>query len=123
MHDKLTPLRLVLLAGLLGYFAFLVSRPQEEPLAVQENPPAPTASAKPAPTPANCQGQIEQVTQSRYEIRLKIGGAAQRILVYTDQGNITASTLETGSAGEYRIRTPGPATAVQLDDCPVLNLR
>lgn len=123
MHDKLTPLRLVLLVGLAGYFAFLLSQPQEAPLVVQENSPAPAASAKPAPTPANCQGQIEQVTQSSYEIRLKIGGAAERILVYTDQGNITTSTVEAGSASEYRIRTPGPATAVQLDDCPVLNLR
>jgi len=57
------------------------------------------------------------------EIRLSVTGSAERILVYTNQGNLTASTLEAGSAGEYRVRIPGPATAVQLDDCPPLNLR
>jgi hypothetical protein len=120
MDDKkLNPLRLVLLAALIGYFAFLFTQP-EEPLVTQVPAPAPTATT---PTPANCLGQITQITQGASEIRLTITGAAERILVYTDQGNITASTSETGSAGEYRIRTPGPATAVQLDDCPVLNLR
>ncbi len=118
---KLNPLRLVLLAAILGYFAFLFTRLEpEEPLVTQVTAPAPTATT---PAPANCLGQITQVTQGANEIRLTITGAAERILVYTDQGNITASTSETGSAGEYRIRTPGPATAVQLDDCPVLNLR
>ena len=82
--------------------------------------PAPAPATTPAST---CLGQITQVAQGANEIRLTITGSAERILVYTDQGNITASTWETGSAGEYRIRTPGPATAVQLDDCPVLNLR
>jgi len=70
-----------------------------------------------------CQGQIEKVVQGQNEIRLTLTGAAEHILVYTNQGNLTASTLEAGSAGEYRIRTPGPATAVQLDNCPPLNLR
>ena len=70
-----------------------------------------------------CQGQIEKVVQGQNEIRLTLTGAAEHILVYTDQGNLTASILEAGSAGEYRIRTPGPATAVQLDNCPPLNLR
>ncbi len=113
---KLNPLRLMLLAALVGYFAFLFTQPQpEEPLVTQV--PAP------ATTPANCLGQITQVTQGASEIRLSITGAAERILVYTDQGNITAATPEVGSAGEYRIRIPGPVTAVQLDDCPVLNLR
>ncbi|GIW29932.1 MAG: hypothetical protein KatS3mg071_0106 [Meiothermus sp.] len=120
-EKKLNPLRLVLLAALVGYFAFLFTRPQpEEPLVTQVPAPAPTATT---PAPANCQGQITQVVQGANEIRLTITGSAERILIYTDQGNITASTSETGSAGEYRIRTPGPATAVQLDDCPVLNLR
>jgi hypothetical protein len=128
MDDKkLNPLRLVLLAALVGYFAFLFTRPQpEEPLVTQVSAPAPATIPAPTattPTPANCLGQITQVTQGANEIRLTITGAADRILVYTDQGNITAATPEVGSGGEYRIRTPGPATAVQLDDCPVLNLR
>lgn len=122
---KLNPLRLMLLAALVGYFAFLFTQPQpEEPLVTQvpatATTPAPTATT---PAPANCLGQITQVTQGASEIRLSITEAAERILIYTDQGNITASTLEAGSAGEYRVRIPGPATAVQLDDCPPLNLR
>ena len=60
---------------------------------------------------------------STYEVRLRISGSANTILVYTDQGTVTASTTEAGSAGEYRVRTPGPATAVQLDGCPPLDLR
>jgi len=90
---------------------------------VQAPSPTPTAAPAPAAAPTNCHGSIEQVVQGQYEIRLSVTGAAERILVYTDQGNITAATPEVGSGGEYRIRTPGPATAVQLDDCPVLNLR
>ncbi|MCX8088605.1 MAG: hypothetical protein N3C58_04930 [Meiothermus ruber] len=127
MDDKkLNPLRLIVLLGLVVYFGFLFSqRPQPEPLVVQAPSPTPTAAPAPAPAPAptNCHGSIEQVVQGQYEIRMTITGAAERILIYTDQGNITASTLEAGSAGEYRIRIPGPATAVQLDDCPPLNLR
>lgn len=124
MDDKkLNPLRLVLLAVLIGYFAFLFTQPQpEEPLVTQA--PAPATTPAPAATaPTNCLGQITQVVQGANEIRLTITGSAERILIYTDQGNLTAATPEVGSAGEYRIRTPGPATAVQLDDCPVLNLR
>ncbi|ADD26877.1 hypothetical protein [Meiothermus ruber] len=123
MNDKkLNPLRLVLLTVLIGYFAFLFTRPQpEEPLVTQA--PAPATTPAPTATPTNCLGQITQVAQGANEIRLTITGSAERILVYTDQGNITAATPEVGSGGEYRIRTPGPATAVQLDDCPVLNLR
>lgn len=127
MDDKkLNPLRLIVLLGLVVYFGFLFSqRPQPEPLVVQAPSPTPTAAPAPAPAPAptNCHGSIEQVVQGQYEIRMTITGAAERILIYTDQGNITASTLEAGSAGEYRVRIPGPATAVQLDDCPPLNLR
>lgn len=120
MDEKLNPLRLVLLTVLIGYFAFLFTRPQpDEPLVTQVPAPAPATT----PAPANCLGQITQVAQGANEIRLTITGSAERILVYTDQGNITAATPEVGSGGEYRIRTPGPATAVQLDDCPVLNLR
>lgn len=113
--DPLNRLRLVVLVALLGYFAFLIAR----------SPTAPEPEAKPAslPQPGNCHGQIEQVSQGSQELRLRIRGTAERILVYTDQGSLSASTTETGSAGEYRIRTPAPATAVQLDDCPVLNLR
>ena len=126
MDDKkLNPLRLIILVGLVIYFGFLFSqRPQPEPLVVQAPTPTPTAAPAPAtPPPANCHGAIEQVVQGQYEIRLSVTGSAERILVYTDQGNLTASTLEAGSAGEYRVRIPGPATAVQLDDCPPLNLR
>lgn len=111
--DPLNRLRLVVLVALLGYFAFLFARP----------PTAPEPEAKPASSQPGCYGQIEQVLQGSQEVRLRIRGAAERILVYTDQGSLSASTAETGSAGEYRIRTPAPATAVQLDDCPVLNLR
>jgi len=127
MDDKkLNPLRLIVLLGLAIYFGFLFSqRPKSEPPIVQAPSPTPipTVAPAPAPTPTNCHGSIEQVVQGQYEIRLGVTGAAERILVYTDQGNITASTLEAGSAGEYRVRIPGPATAVQLDDCPPLNLR
>lgn len=122
MDDKkLNPLRLMLLAVLIGYFSFLFTRPQpEEPPVTQ----APAPATTPAPTaPINCLGQITQVVQGANEIRLTITGSAERILIYTNQGNIIAATPEVGSGGEYRIRTPGPATAVQLDDCPVLNLR
>ena len=126
---KLNPLRLIILVGLAAYFGFLFSkRPQPEPLVVQAPYPTPTVAPAPAPAqatqpPTNCHGSIEQVVQGQYEIRLSVTGSAERILVYTNQGNLTASTLEAGSAGEYRVRIPGPATAVQLDDCPPLNLR
>lgn len=93
-------------------------KPSPGPLVVQETTPTPQPTAA-----LSCPSTIEQVTLSNYEIRLKISGSAERILVYTDQGNVTASTVEAGSAGEYRVRTPGPATAVQLDDCEPLNLR
>jgi hypothetical protein len=84
----------------------------------------PTLPNGPALSLSNgCAGQIVQVGIGSYELRLRITGVAERILVYTDHGNLVASTKEAGSAGEYRIRTPGPATAVQLDNCPVLNLR
>ncbi|GIW33762.1 hypothetical protein [Meiothermus sp.] len=134
MDDKnLNPLRLIIGLCLIGYLGWLLLKPPSEPLVEQVTSTNPTSSstsfasptAKPAlPTPENeCLGKIEQVSLSNYEIRLKISGAAERILVYTDQGNVTASTVEAGSAGEYRVRTPGPATAVQLDDCSPLNLR
>jgi len=125
MDDKkLNPLRLIILVGLIGYFGFLFSqRPQPEPLVVQAPSPTPTVAPAPATAPTNCHGSIEQVVQGQYEIRMTLTGAAERILIYTDQGNLTASTLEAGSAGEYRVRIPGPATAVQIDDCPPLNLR
>lgn len=127
MDDKkLNPLRLIVLLGLVVYFGFLFSqRPQPEPLVVQAPSPTPTAAPAPAPAPAptNCHGSIEQVVQGQYEIRMTITGAAERILIYTDQGNVTASTTEAGSGGEYRVRTPGPATAVQIDNCTPLNLR
>ncbi|MCX7782649.1 MAG: hypothetical protein N2318_03280 [Meiothermus sp.] len=127
--------RLLLLLVLVGYFVYLhfSSQQPEQPL---PTPPAqtqgqPAAPAAPAAQPARpaqpalleCPGRIEQVAVSNYEVRLRITGAASTILVYTDQGNVTASTTEAGSAGEYRVRTPGPATAVQLDDCPPLNVR
>ena len=124
MDDKkLNPLRLIVLLGLVVYFGFLFSQqPRDETPVVQQTPSSP-APAPAAPPPANCHGAIEQVVQGQYEIRMSVTGSAERILVYTDQGNLTASTLEAGSAGEYRVRIPGPATAVQLDDCPPLNLR
>lgn len=98
MHNPADSLLRPVLVALLGCFAL------------------PTSSQ-----PGNCYGQIEQVSQGSQAVRLRIRGAAERILVYTDQGSLPASTAETGSAGEYR--TPAPATAVRLDDCPVLNLR
>ena len=124
MDDKkLNPLRLIVLLGLVVYFGFLFSQqPRDETPVAQQTPSSP-APAPAAPPPANCHGSIEQVVQGQYEIRLSVTGSAERILVYTNQGNLTASTLEAGSAGEYRVRIPGPATAVQLDDCPPLNLR
>ncbi len=124
---KLNPLRFLLLFGLVGYLTFLFTRP--ESTAQVAHPPLPAAISQPAPAPqpvttaANCAGEITQVAIGTYELRLQINGAAERILVYTDQGNLVVSTAEAGSAGVYRVRTPGPPTAVQLDDCPVLNLR
>ncbi|GIW32852.1 hypothetical protein [Meiothermus sp.] len=133
MDKNLNPLRLIIALGLIVYLGWLLLKPSpSEALVVQETTPTsssaktalPTAIPTPEAAPAlPCPGNIEQVTLSNYEIRLKISGSAERILVYTDQGNVTASTLEAGSAGEYRVRTPGPATAVQLDNCEPLNLR
>lgn len=129
MDEKLNPLRLLVGLGIVAYFAWLFLQPnpsQPDPLATQA-PPQATTQTNPAPvtkpvgTP--CPAQIEQVGLGVNEIRLRITGAASTILVYTDQGNVTTSTTETGSGGEYRVRTPGPATAVQLDNCPPLNLR
>jgi hypothetical protein len=126
---KLNPLRLLIAVGCLMYFGWLSiqpSPPEAEPLVMQQPAPsAPAVAPAPAPVaqPIPCPGQIEQVAVGNYEVRLRITGAANTILVYTDQGNVTASTTEAGSAGEYRVRTPGPATAVQLDNCSPLNLR
>ncbi|GEM83919.1 hypothetical protein [Meiothermus hypogaeus] len=135
MDKNLNPLRLIIALALIVYLGWLLLKPSpSEALVVQETPTTPTSSpaktALPTATPTPkaapallCPGTIEQVTIGNYEIRLKISGSAERILVYTDQGNVTASTLEAGSAGEYRVRTPGPAAAVQLDNCEPLNLR
>lgn len=131
MNDKnLNPLRLLVGLGIIAYFAWLFIQPnpnqQTKALATQA-PPQTTTQPNPAPKAelvATCTGQIEQVGLGTNEIRLRITGAASTILVYTDQGNVTASTTEAGSGGEYyRVRTPGPATAVQLDNCTPLNLR
>lgn len=126
---KLNPLRAMIGLGLIAYFAWLFAQPnptQQEALVIQAPPQSnsqatPTPITKPVVT--DCPAQIEQVAFGTTEIRLRIAGAANTILVYTDQGNVTASTTEAGSGGEYQVRTPGPATAVQLDDCPPLNLR
>jgi hypothetical protein len=135
MNDRrFNPIRIVLLLGIVAYFVLLASPPQPDQTPVVSQPiTTPTqAPSNLAPTlpngpalslPNGCAGQIVQVGIGSYELRLRITGSAERILVYTDQGNLVASTKEAGSAGEYRIRTPGPATAVQLDNCPVLNLR
>jgi len=128
MDDKkLNPLRLSVLAGIVFYFIFLAATPQNETLVeAQPNTALTSQPAQPAPATKptiSCKAQIEQVALSASELRLRINGAANQIIVYTDQGNLTAGTTEAGSAGEYRIRTPAPATAVQIDDCPVLSLR
>ncbi|MCX7784596.1 MAG: hypothetical protein N2318_13255 [Meiothermus sp.] len=131
MKDKnLNPLRLLMGLGIVAYFAWLFIQPnpnqQPEGPATQV-PPQTTTQPSPAPKAEpvadTCPGQIEQVGLGTNEIRLRVTGAASTILVYTDQGNVTASTTEAGSGGEYRVRTPGPATAVQLDNCTPLNLR
>jgi hypothetical protein len=75
------------------------------------------------PASINCHGDIRAITFGQSEVRLQIVGAGERIGVFTDHGTLAVSTKEAGSAGEYRIRTPSPATAVQLDDCPVVDLR
>lgn len=117
MDDKkYNPLRLMILASLVLYFIYLANKPQNEAVSSQAQP-------VPVTKPTTCNARIEQVGLSSYELRLRISGAAESIVVYTEQGNLTASTTEVGSAGEYRIRTPGPATAIQIDDCPALNLR
>ncbi len=114
---KLNPLRLLVALGIGVYLVFLASRPEqpEAPTTTQTQPAYPMSTA--------CAAQIEQVGLTNYELRLRIKGSAERIIIYTDQGNLTVHTTEAGSAGEYRVRTPAPATAVQLDDCPALNLR
>ncbi|WP_027882171.1 hypothetical protein [Meiothermus rufus] len=114
---KLNPLRLLIALGIGAYFIFLVLRPG------QPGAPTTTQTQSAHPMPTACAAQIEQVGLTSYELRLRIKGSAERIIIYTDQGNLTVNTTEAGSAGEYRIRTPAPATAVQLDDCPALNLR
>ncbi|MCS7058674.1 MAG: hypothetical protein NZL94_07315 [Meiothermus sp.] len=121
MDDRrLNLLRLLIGVGILAYFGGLALRPSPQP--TEDAAPSPAARPVQLSAPA-CSGRIEQVTIGNYEVRLRITGSASIILVYTDQGNVTASTTEAGSAGEYRVRTPGPATAVQLDGCPPLNLR
>lgn len=129
MNDKkLNPLRLAIGLGLVAYFAWLFIQPNpnqqlEAPATRPQTTTQPNPIPKAEPVAATCPGQIEQVGLGANEIRLRITGAANTILVYTDQGNVTASTTEAGSGGEYRVRTPGPATAVQLDNCTPLNLR
>ncbi|RIH89519.1 hypothetical protein Mlute_00315 [Meiothermus luteus] len=121
---KLNPLRLLIAVGILGYFGWLFVQPSPQTEA-QKAPPAPASrpTSQSQPEPSACSARVEQVGISTYEVRLRISGSANTILVYTDQGTVTASTTEAGSAGEYRVRTPGPATAVQLDGCPPLDLR
>lgn len=124
---KLNPLRALIGLGIIAYFAWLFAQPnpsQQEALVIQSPQPNDQATQTPVlTTTTSCPAQIEQVGLSVSEIRLRINGTANTILVYADQGNVTASTTEAGSGGEYRVRTPGPATAVQLDNCPPLNLR
>jgi predicted aspartyl protease len=124
MDDRiLNPLRLLIALGIVGYFAFLFALPPVEQAVQQPATPTTQPAPQPVATPGDCAAEIEQVGIGAYELRLQVSGAAERILVYTDQGNLVVSTTQAGSAGVYRVRTPGPATAVQLDDCPVLNLR
>ncbi|WP_333659219.1 hypothetical protein [Meiothermus cerbereus] len=123
MNDKrLNPLRLALLLAIGAYFGYLFLQPKP---GVQP-PGAPSSAAQPGlsvPSSPPCAAQIEQVGLSLGEVRLRLRGAAERIVVFTEAGNVVASTAESGSAGEYRVRTPGAATAIQIDGCPVLNLR
>lgn len=124
MNDRaLNPLRLLLAGAIIAYFAAMTWPPP--PQAVEATTPLPAPAPAPGPVEVHgrCAGEITQVAIGTYELRLQITGAGERILVYTDAGNLVVSTYHAGSAGEYRIRTPGPATAVQLDDCPVINLR
>ncbi|MER3481338.1 MAG: hypothetical protein C4327_12930 [Meiothermus sp.] len=130
----LNPLRLVVLALILGYFGWLLwPKPSANPA---PEPPASMASPTVMGTPSRsqiqeesgamprqeCAGRIRRVAGGPNELRLEIEGVGKKILVYTEQGTVVALTETSGSAGEYRVRTPAPATAVQLDDCPAINL-
>jgi hypothetical protein len=123
MHDdrRLNPLRLLIAGLIVGYFAWLFVAPA--PYQPGMKPAQPVAAQPAMPETINCHGDIQRVAFDQHEIRLQITGAGERIRVFTDQGSLMVSTKEAGSAGEYRIRTPAPATAVQLDDCPVVDLR
>lgn len=141
MDDRaLNPLRLALLVAIAAYFAWAglhqpatvsnsVSAPPQALSAPSHSPqPAATSSrlpatpVGPAATPSDCGAHILEVGSSTHEVRLKVDGVASRILVYTAAGPVTASTETAGSAGAYRVLLPAPAQAVQLDDCPALNL-
>ncbi len=123
MNDKrLNPLRVAILLAIAIYFGFLFLQPTPS----LESPNTSSPLAQPdllAPSSLPCTAQIEQVGLSLNEVRLRLRGAAERIVVFTEAGNVVASTAESGSAGEYRVRTPGAATAIKIDGCPVLNLR
>lgn len=121
----LNPLRLALLAIIAGYFAWLWFHPPATPASpapVLQKPTQTTSRPSQPATLASCPAHILEVGASTHEVRLKIDGAADRILVYTAAGPVTASTETAGSAGEYRVLLPAPPQAVQLDDCPPLNL-
>lgn len=127
---KLNPLRMLVGLAILGYLALSVwtnrENPAENPATKVNLQPQPAAIAEessPAATSSTgCTGQITWVTGGAREVRLGITGAASRILVYTERGTIVRSTEEAGSAGEYRVILPAPPQAVQIDDCPTVNL-
>ncbi|MGK0620110.1 hypothetical protein [Meiothermus cerbereus] len=123
MNDKRLNLpRVAILLAIAIYFGFLFLQPkpglQPSNTSASVAQPGLTASSSPP-----CAAQIEQVGLSLNEVRLRLRGAAERIVIFTEAGSVVASTVESGSAGEYRVRTPGAATAIQIDGCPVLNLR
>lgn len=122
---RLNPLRLALLAVIAGYFAWIWHHPPAAPASPAPALQKPAQATLPPPQPTNvadCPARILEVGASTHEVRLKIDGAADRILVYTAAGPVTASTETAGSAGEYRVLLPAPPQAVQLDNCPPLNL-
>ncbi|GFP26263.1 hypothetical protein HKBW3S25_01754 [Candidatus Hakubella thermalkaliphila] len=105
MNDRaLNPLRLLLAGAIIAYFAAMTWPPP--PQAVEATIPLPAPAPGPVATPRHCAGEITQVAIGTYEVRLQITGAGERILVYTDQGNLVVSTYHAGSGGGSTVSVP-----------------
>lgn len=116
---KLNPLRLIILALIVVYFATSLWKNDNDPAALVSPQLGPAANQA---TPTGCAGRIAWATTGEREVRLGIDGAAEKIIVYTEKGSRIALTENSGSAGEYRVLLPAPPQAVQIDNCEAVNL-